>query len=1006
VPALLCVVTATCIAAPVHLRINARTNPLGIDTTHPTFSWQSDSTARNWKQSAYEILVASSPEALYQGHADIWDSGKQTSSDSVDIPYTGPTLHSRQRSYWAVRVWDANGAASTATEPALWEMGLLQPNDWQAQWIHHDDQQQLHALAHTKWIWLYGIDAAHAPQGSIVDFRYQLHLDAKPDASVLHVLCGEHFTTTVNGIVTGQKSEWTAFDREDIRSALKWGRGVTGDNTIIVRVELPKSNEATATLPASFAAAIYLRESNATGHWLVTGEGWTARTANTTANWTPAQTLGDLQSRTFGRGADRKTPADAPDRIVSTTSLFRKNFTSHGQVITARLYITALGSYRAYLNGKQIGDSVLTPGFTDFRKRVLYQTYDVTSMVHSGENTLAAILAAGWHGSPLLWSGTRTFPGPDCLRAQFELTYADGSHQTIATNDSWQASNSPTTSATIYGGESYDARLAQPGWNTPRFHPSSQWVPAQIATVSRAIAVTAQPDASVHVQQTLKPISENQIDTGAHKVYVFNMGQNMVGVVKLHVHGPRGTTVRLRFAERLNHDGSIYTANLRNADATDFYTLSGNGDEVWMAAFTFHGFQYVEVSGYPGKPQIADIQGEVLNSLPATPSMRLQTSSNLLNRMDHLGLWGQRGNFISIPTDCPQRDERMGWMGDAGAFWRTGTYNFNIDAFSNKFVQDIRDAQSSDGSFSNISPNIFTGPEAHPGAPGWGDAGILVPYATWLQYGNRTLLEKSWPAMQRWMDFIQQTNPNFLRQKSLGPNYADWLAPDPHTPKDLVATAYWALIAHEMQTMATALGRNEDAEKYAHLYDNIRSAYQKQYIQPDGSLPGNTQTDYVVTLAMGLAPKPLQSDMTDRLVQNIRAHNNHLTTGFLGTPFLLPALDKAGRDDVAYTLLLNTTYPSWGYMVANGATTWWERWNGNTGDPSMNSLNHYAFGSVMAWVFRRVAGIDTDPHDPAFHHILIAPQVNPRLTHVHAEYDSAYGTIITDWNTTPTTRCI
>jgi alpha-L-rhamnosidase len=479
---------------------------------------------------------------------------------------------------------------------------------------------------------------------------------------------------------------------------------------------------------------------------------------------------------------------------------------------------------------------------------------------------------------------------------------------------------------------------------------------------------------------------------------VFDMGQNMVGVARLHVRGPAGTAVTMRFAERLNPDGSIYTENLRNADATDVYTLSGKGDEVWEPAFTFHGFRYVQVSGYPGKPALGAIEGEVWNSLAEQPAFRLKTSSELLNSMYTLGIWGQRGNFVSIPTDCPQRDERLGWMGDAGVFWRTGSYNFDIDAFSHKFMQDVVDAQTPGGAFTDVSPDLIGDTDEKPGAPGWGDAGVLVPYATWMQYGDRAVLVRNWAAMERWMDYILRTNPNYLRQKSLGNNYADWLAPDQRSPKDMVATAYWALLALQMEEMSKALGRTDDAEKYRSLHTKIAEAYQKEYVHADGSVSGDTQTAYVLTLHARLAPQGSEKEMTARLVKDIEAHENHLTTGFLGTPFLLFVLEEQGRSDVAYRLLLSDSYPSWGYMVKKGATTWWERWNGDTGDPGMNSYNHYAFGSVMAWVYRRVAGIDTDASGAGFHHLTIRPDVQAGLTSVHGEYDSAYGTVTTDWS--------
>jgi alpha-L-rhamnosidase len=445
----------------------------------------------------------------------------------------------------------------------------------------------------------------------------------------------------------------------------------------------------------------------------------------------------------------------------------------------------------------------------------------------------------------------------------------------------------------------------------------------------------------------------------------------------------------------LNPDGSIYTANLRDATATDVYVLSGAGEETYTPSFTFHGFRYVELAGYPGTPTIASIEGLVYNSLPAEPSIRFKSSSDLLNQMQTLGIWGQRGNFLSIPTDCPQRDERLGWMGDAGVFWRTGTYNFDTSSFTHKFVQDIDDAQTVSGSFTDVAPDVL---ERAYGAPGWADAGVLVPYAAWMQYGDTALLTKTWPEMERYMDFIEQANPDYLRRKKLGANYGDWLAPDPHTPKDLVGTAYWAIVARDMKTMATALGRTQDAEKYQALYDHVAAAYRKEFVKADGTVTGDTQTAYVVTLYAGIAPEGLRSTMTDRLVKDIAAHGNHLTTGFLGTPFLMFALDDNQRADVAFKLLLQDTYPSWGYMVSKGATTWWERWNGDTGDPGMNSYNHYAFGSVMEWVFRRAAGIDTDAAGAGFHHILIRPHFDGNLPKLHAEYDSPYGTVMTNWD--------
>ena len=624
----------------------------------------------------------------------------------------------------------------------------------------------------------------------------------------------------------------------------------------------------------------------------------------------------------------------------------------------------------------------------------------------NGNNVIGALLGDGWYGSGLTWVGMHFFSPPDRFVAQLEIDYADGSHETVITDESWKTAESPILRSDIYGGEDYDARLEEAGWEKPGFD-DSKWVPAVVGDAP-SIALSSQIDSPAQVIATLTPKKVTPLANGA---YIFDMGQNMVGWANLKVKGAAGTKVRLRFAEILNPDGTIYTANLRNADATDDYTLRGGDEETFSPHFTFHGFRYVEMTGYPGPPPLDAVRGEVVSSVSGDPAATLKTSSDLVNQMWSIGIWGQRGNFLSIPTDCPQRDERLGWMGDAGVFWRTGSYNFDIAAFSQKFIQDIVDAQTSQGAFTNVSPNTlpFGGGgtegtsawnEGMVGAPGWGDAGVIVPWTTWLQYGDQAVIEQNWDAMQRWMEFIQSRNPDFLRSKGVGPNFADWLAPDENTNKDLLATAYWSLIANQMSQMARAIGKGDDARRYDDLVQNIRAAFQKAYIKADGTVGTGTQTSYVVALYAGMAPTSLEPLLVDKLVKNIEARNWHLSTGFLGTPFLLFTLADHGHSDVAYRLLLNDTYPSWGYMLSKGATTWWERWNGDTGDPEMNSYNHYAFGSVIAWVYRYAAGIDTTPDSPGFKQIVIHPHLDSRMPSARAEYESVYGKIVSDWKGT------
>jgi alpha-L-rhamnosidase len=984
---LVLVTTAQC--APVYLRTNALENPLGIDTPHPTFSWQSDAKAPNWMQTAYEILVDTDVENLRPGKAKIWDSGQIKSSESINIPYAGAAIRPQQRYVWEVRTWDGKGKPTTSA-PTWFETGLMSHADWKAQWITRKDpvtEQEFNAI---RWIWLANSDAMHVPSATPAQFLYHLQLKDKPNTASLHVLVRGQFIARVNGQTTGHHDEWGAFDREEITSLLH-----PGGNEIELDVVSHRTDISSGTAPSAVAASIRITHANGTEERIVTNERWQARSTSDGV-WQSVGLVGPLSQR-FGIGTDRQQAISGPDRIATDASLLRKNFSVDVPIRSARLSITALGAYQAFINDKSVApDTLLAPGWTDFHKRVLYQTYDVTSLLGQGANSLGVLLGGGWYSSPMTWVGYRYTPGPNLLRAQLDLTLANGTHQTVVTDPSWLTAPAPITFSEIYGGEAYDARLALHGWSTPSFN-AAHWTAAVAANPPDSdMAITAQPDLPINTSITLHPIKLDP-SNDVHPA-IYDMGQNMVGNVRIHVRGPRGAVVRLRYAERLNPDGSIYTENLRNADATDTYTLSGDGDETWTPAFTFHGFRYVELA-YAGMVPptpltLATIDGLVFNSLPARPSVRLSSSSETLNKMNELGAWGQRGNFVSIPTDCPQRDERLGWMGDAGVFWRTGTYNFNIDAFTHKFMLDVADAQTAAGAFTDISPNLL-GP--NPGAPGWGDAGIFIPYAAWLQYDDVTVAERYWPAMERWMNFILSNNPDYLRRNALGNNYADWLAPDQNTPKDLIATAYWALITREMVEMATALHRTTDVEKYQQQYDHIAAAYRTAFVMEDGGVTGNTQTAYLATIFTGVAPSSLRANMVDRLVKDIHAHGDHLTTGFLGTPFLMFVLDENQHSDLAFKLLLSDTYPSWGYMVKKGATTWWERWNGDTGDPSMNSYNHYAFGSVMAWVYRRVAGIDTDVTNPGFHHLTIHPHFDPALPSLHVEYDSDYGTIISDW---------
>jgi alpha-L-rhamnosidase len=982
-------------ATPVRLRCEYLKNPLGIDGTAPHLSWQSNSTERNWRQVAYEVLVASSDENLRAGKADIWDSGRVDSTESVGIVYRGPALESRKRYYWKVRVWNAGEQISESAEEAWWETGLLHPTDWKAKWIHWKNPEDDADRKEIRWIWVAGQDALAVVPKTVAIFRVTVNVPEKAKQAVLVLATRGDFVAKVNGHEVGAKRSWTTFDPRDISDQL-----VAGKNSIEVTVTAGEpsgfgANGAKTTM-AALAALVKITRPNGSVIRVPTNADWEA-SLEKASQWQSSQVIADLTDKRLGDPGELPQPAAYLRRTLALSNSLR----------SARLYVTALGSYRVSLNGSRVGDGVLTPDFTDYRKRVLYQAYDVTSLLVNGNNVIGALLGDGWYGSGLTWVGMHFFAPPNRFVAQLELDYADGSHDTVVTDESWKAAASPILRSDIYGGEMYDARLEQDGWEKPGFD-DSKWNPAVIADAP-AISVSSQMTAPARVITTLNPKSVTPAANGA---YIFDMGQNMVGWATLKVKGAAGTKVRLRFAEILNPDGTIYTANLRNADATDLYILRRGNEQTFSPHFTFHGFRYVEMTGYPGVPPLDAILGDVVSSVSGDPVAKLATSSDLVNQMWSIGIWGQRGNFLSIPTDCPQRDERLGWMGDAGVFWRTGSYNFDIAAFSEKFIQDIVDAQTSQGAFTNVSPNTLPFGEGESegtsawneemvGAPGWGDAGVIVPWTTWVQYGDKAVIEENWNAMQRWMEFIQSQNPDFLRTKGVGPNFADWLAPDENTNKDLLATAYWALIANMMSQMAHAVGKEADAKRYNEVVQNIRAAFQKAYIKEDGEVGTGTQTSYVVALYTKMAPAVLEPLLVDKLVKGIEARNWHLSTGFLGTPFLLFTLADHGRSDVAYRLLLNDTYPSWGYMLSKGATTWWERWNGDTGDPAMNSYNHYAFGSVIAWVYRYAAGIDTSADAPGFKEIVIHPHLDARMTSARAEYESIYGKIISDWRGTP-----
>lgn len=981
-------------SAPAALLCEAMQEPLGIDIIHLRLSWQMKESRRGARQTAYEIRVASSIESL-SDKADVWDSGRIESDQSINRPYNGPPLQSRRRYYWQVRTWDERGVASPYSLPSWWEMGLLSTEDWKAKWITRDlPVVRADYESGVKWIWAADDHGdTHATAGRH-EFRFHLSLSEKPLSATLFITARDNVAAWINGkpvlqaspmLAYGPRHAWGYFRELAVGELLVRGMNVVAAEATVGKADPDQPN------PAGLIALLRVGLPNGKILRFVSSPEWkTASEQN--GNWFA---LDFDDSRWPGAVAVREIspqPKGSPWPALPA-SLLRHEFRVDKAIRSARIYSTALGSYQVYVNGSRAGADILAPGWTDYRKHIVYQVYDVTSKLQIGQDAVGVILGDGWFASGLTWNQTRYNFGPPPVRLllQLEIEYVDGSHETIVSDESWKATQSAILASELYNGETYDARLEKSGWDRPSFSDTG-WDLAVLAP-SPTASLVAQNYQPIRVEDTLKPRAITNPEPG---VYIFDLGQNMVGWERLRVAGSAGTKIQLRFGEVLTSKGDLYTDNLRTADATDTYILRGNGEEVFEPHFTFHGFRYIEVTGYPGgTPPNSAVEGVVFYTA-ASLTMHFHTGNKMVNQLWSNILWGQRGNFLSVPTDCPQRDERMGWMGDAQVFWRTATFNANLAAFSHKFTTDIRDAQEPSGAYTEVSPMVD---DVSSSVAGWADAGVIIPWTTYLQYADARVLEDNWPAMEKWMAHLESSNPNHLWLHDRGSDEGDWLAIGSKTSKDLIATAYWAYDAQLMARTARILNRPADEQKYSDLFNQIRAAFEQQFVRPQGKIDNGSQTSQVLALQMGLLANAQAVTAVRRLIADIKAHKWHLTTGFLGTPYLMPVLSESGHSNVAYRLLLQTTYPSWGYMIARGATTMWERWNGDQmiGDPTMNSYNHYAYGAVAEWLYRYAAGIDEDPKDPGFHRILLQPQFDKRISEVDATYESPYGAITSHW---------
>jgi alpha-L-rhamnosidase len=689
-------------------------------------------------------------------------------------------------------------------------------------------------------------------------------------------------------------------------------------------------------------------------------------------------------------------PSDAVVKALTPVPYLRRAFSVDRPVASARLHVTALGLYEARLNGSRIGDAVLAPGWTDYARRIQYQTYDVTGLLREGENVLGALVADGWYsgfvGFDAKRAGTHYGNAPEFL-AQLVIEFGDGTDQWIVTDGQWQASFGAIRHADLLMGERHELALEPRGWDLPGFD-SGSW--AEVRCRDRdAVPLVADPGPPIRVTQEVAPRSVSVDRAGRH---IVDFGQNLPGWLRIQVDAPAGTCIRIRHAEVLDEDGSLYTDNLRTARQADEFTTAG-GPEVLEPRFTLHGFRYAEISGYPGELDPSAIVARVVHSDIAAAGS-FESSAPWLNQLFANIDWGQRGNFISVPTDCPQRDERLGWLGDAQIFVRTASYNRDVAAFFGKWMDDVADAQAPSGAFPDIAPRLNLD---WAGAPAWSDAGVIVPWTVYRMYGDRGILQRHLGAMTAWMDFMERGNPDYLRRRELGNNYNDWLAPgDDDTPPELLATAYWAHDAALMAEICEAAGQPDAAAGYRELRAKIGRAFADAFVAADGRITSGTQTAYALGLHMQLIPAELRAAAAGYLVEAISREDWRLTTGFVGVGYLLPVLSSTGHTDVAYRLLEQDARPSWRYMVDQGATTIWERWDGWTKEDGfqsawMNSFNHYALGSVGEWLYRFVLGIDLAPGAVGFDRLVLRPHPGGELSRAGGSYRSVRGPIASEW---------
>jgi alpha-L-rhamnosidase len=693
-------------------------------------------------------------------------------------------------------------------------------------------------------------------------------------------------------------------------------------------------------------------------------------------------------------------PGYKEDTMLRPSPMFRKSFGINKKIVSAAAYITAHGLYEAQLNGKRIGDHYLTPGWTSYKKRLQYQVYDVTNLLNSGNNAIGITLGNGWYRGIIGFSNNINVYGRDiALLFQLDVKYSDGTSESIVSDGSWKSSTGSIVYDEIYNGETIDSRLEKKGWTLSGYD-DSNWNGVKVGTfpLDNLVATSNEP---VRKHETFKALKIITTPTGEK---VIDFGQNLVGWVVLKATGKSGDKITISHAEVLDKEGNFYTTNLRMAKAQDNYILKGDGEETFEPHFTWHGFRYVKVEGYPGDLKLENFTAVTLYS-DMEPTGTFSSSNPLINQLQHNIQWGQKGNFLDVPTDCPQRDERLGWTGDAQAFSRTASFNMNVNSFMAKWLRDL-EADQVNGVVPFVIPNVLGTPTS---SAGWADVATIVPWNMYLAYGDKKLLGDQYNSMKAYVESIRKIARDNLW--NTGFHFGDWLFYHPGddndgraavTDKYLIAQCFYANSTQLLINAAHVLGKDDDVSTYTDLLQKIKDAFVKEYVTGSGRLVSSTQTAYVLALNFDMLPENLRNQAVERLVTNVKDYGTHLTTGFLGTPYLCHVLTRFGYTDMAYKLLLQDTYPSWLYPVKMGATTIWERWDGIKPDGSfqtadMNSFNHYAYGAIGDWMYRVMVGLDTYEDGVGYKHCKIKPNIGGGFSSASASLLTYYGKLSNSW---------